>query len=87
MIRRLAIGWMCLCLTLSSGCSSTVEVLPDPAPPRPPATLLRPTPHPELDLSSNRGLVRGLLDYRAALDGCNADKASVVRFFDSLPDH
>lgn len=85
MIRPLATGWTCLCLTLSAGCSSTVEVLPDPAPPRPPSTLLRPCPHPELDTTTNRGLVRGLLDYRAALDGCSADKAAISRFFDSLP--
>ena len=74
-----------LCLLLSSGCSSTVEVLPDPAPARPPATLLRPTSHPDLAPATNRDLVRGLLDYRAALDACNADKAGVIRFYEGLP--
>ena len=84
MTRLPAIGSTCLLLTLSAGCSSTVEVLPDPAPPIPPATLMRDCPHPELDPSTNGSLVRGLLDYRAALDGCNAQLSGIRKFYESL---
>lgn len=83
--RMLASGSIGLCLLLSAGCSSTVEVLPDQAPPVPPATLLRPCVHPDVDSGTNGGLVRGLLDYRAALDGCDAQLAGIRRFYEGLP--
>lgn len=76
--------WIAPCLAMSVSSCGTVEVVDSPPPPRPPATLLRPCPHPAGDPSTLREMVALVLDYTAALDNCNADKAAVRAFYEAL---
>ena len=71
-------GWALLCLLTFAGCSNpqvitrtvTIKL-------KPPAVLLLPTPEPQLQGADNAALLDLLLDLRAALRSCNADKAGL----------
>lgn len=74
--------WIALFLIpLVSSCGTVVVDTPNPVPPQ---TLLRECPHPTNDPETMRELVEMVLDYTAALDRCNADKAAIRSFYDAL---
>lgn len=77
--------WIALCLMpFVASCGTAVEIADNPPPPRPPATLLRPTPHPTGDPATLRDMVRMVLDYSDSLGQCNADKDAISAFYRTL---
>lgn len=73
---------MLLCLGLCVSCSGSPKVVtvPEVVEIRPPAHLLLPTPVPACSgCETNGDLVEHVLDLRARLRECNADKAAAAR--------
>jgi hypothetical protein len=68
------------CLLMAS-CASVTPANPVYLPPD---VLMQECPEPALDASTNGGLIRGLLDLRQALAGCNADKRGLREWANTL---
>jgi len=61
-----------LCLLALTACASQVKA---------PPPYLEDTPSPPVDYTTNGGLVKGILAYRAALKSANDDKAALREWF------
>lgn len=68
---------MLLSMMTLSGCStnSTVKV---------PSRYLEPTPYPEIVPKTFGEAVKGLADWKAALDSANADKAAAMKYIEEM---
>lgn len=61
-----------VCLLALTACAAQVKA---------PPPYLEDCPHPTVDTTTNGGLVRGILAYRAALRSCNDDKAALREWY------
>lgn len=79
MTKARLIGVLLLSLLLFTGCSNRREVAAVPLVIREdiPAYLTEPTPAPVLAGETNFDLVEHVMDWKAALGACNADKAAI----------
>lgn len=81
---RCVIGLLCLCLTAcatTSAPETVVRVVVEKQ--FPPETLVIETVEPIRELKINDDLVKSIMDYRAALQSCNDDKASLRKWMEA----
>ena len=71
-LARPLVGLAVAFLSILTGCSTATIVRERPSP-----ELTRHTPEPKVDVSTNGGMAKGLMAYRASLERCNIDKANL----------
>jgi hypothetical protein len=76
MFKKLSSGLLMPFLLFLTGCQ-TLQPITVHDKVRLPVELLQQCLHPELDVTTNRGLALGILSYQDALDRCNIDKAKI----------